>query len=252
MSYLTGDLATGDRDSAEMVSRLLPGQAPYPALHLYAWRAIILYTLGRWDEATSMFWRCLDAWHDAGSHAAGYALRGFNVGLDIGRARGDQRLLTAAAATMESILARYPAAHTHRFWALQISADIRYDIGVEVPGIGGLMHELAERQLNTVCDLRRPVPEVVREVALARAQKDRVPLLEGQAWRARALNDADSEQMTRAVVIFERLGAVPQLGRARAELGLLAHDAAETEAGLAILKKLGDNNYVDRFAANAV
>jgi len=71
-------------------------------------------------------------------------------------------------------------------------------------------------------------------------------------WRARALAENDAEQMTRAVEIFERLGAVPQLGRARAERGLLRHDAAEIDAGLAILKKLGDNNYVDRFAANAV
>src|SRR6185437_2018352 len=106
-SYLMGDLATGERDSAEMVSRILPGQAPYPALHLYAWRAIILYTLGRWDEATSMFWRCLDAWRDAGSHSAGYGLRGFNVGLDIGRARGDQRMFSAAGSAIDSVLARY-------------------------------------------------------------------------------------------------------------------------------------------------
>ena len=55
--------------------------------------------------------------------------------------------------------------------------------------------------------------------------------------------------MARAVEIFERLGAVPQLGRARAERGLLMHDAAETDEGLAILKKLGDVNYLDRFAA---
>ena len=85
-----------------------------------------------------------------------------------------------------------------------------------------------------------------------RAQRDHTPLLEGQARRATALNEADAAEMTRAVAIFERLGAIPQLGRARAELGLLRHDGAEIDAGLAILKKLGDNNYVDRFAANAV
>jgi tetratricopeptide (TPR) repeat protein len=252
MSYLMGDFATGDRDSAEMVSRLLPGQAPYPALHLYAWRAIILFTLGRWDEATSMFWRCIDAWRDAGSHAAGYGLRGFNVGIDIGRARGDQRLLNAASATIESILSRYPARHAHRDWAAQASGDVRFEADFEFPQTRGFNYEQAERQLSVVCDLRRPVPQQVREGGLERAQNDRTPLLEGQLWRARALNDNDAEQMLRAVEIFERLGAVPQLGRARAERGLLRHDAAEIDAGLAILKKLGDNNYVDRFAADAV
>ena len=252
MSYLMGDLVTADRDSAEMVSRLLPGQAPYPALHLYAWRAIILFTLGRWDEAATMFWRCIDAWRDAGSHAAGYGLRGFNVGIDIGRARGDQRLLNAASTSIESILSRYPPGHSHRVWAAQASGDVRFEVDFEFPQTGGFFYELAERQLSLVCDLRRPVPQKARDGGLKRAQKDRTPLLEGQLWRARALNDNDAEQMTAAVEIFERLGAVPQLGRARAERGLLRHDAAEIDAGLAILKQLGDNNYVDRFAANAV
>src|SRR5437879_3362040 len=95
MSYLMGDLETADRDSAAMVARLMPGQAPYPALHLYAWRALTLFTLGRWTEATALFYRCVEAWHDAGSLAAGYGLRGFVVGLDIGRARGDMRLAGA-------------------------------------------------------------------------------------------------------------------------------------------------------------
>src|SRR6184192_3176163 len=54
MSFLMGDLATADKNSAEMAARMLPGQAPYPGLHLYAWRALTLFTLGRWDEAVAM------------------------------------------------------------------------------------------------------------------------------------------------------------------------------------------------------
>jgi hypothetical protein len=53
--------------------------------------------------------------------------------------------------------------------------------------------------------------------------------------------------MTRALAIWDQIGAVPHQGRARAELGLLTGDQEETNAGLAILKKLGDVNYVDRF-----
>jgi hypothetical protein len=55
--------------------------------------------------------------------------------------------------------------------------------------------------------------------------------------------------MTTALAIWDRAGAVPHQGRAHAERGLLSGDQAETDAGLAILKKLGDLNYVDRFAA---
>ncbi|TMF14818.1 MAG: hypothetical protein E6I35_12275, partial [Chloroflexi bacterium] len=114
MTYLMGDLATAEKDSGEMAARLLPGQAPYPALHLFAWRSLTLMMLGRWDEAVPVFYRALEAWNDAGRHAAGYGLRGFMAGLDIGRARGDARLVGAAVEAMESILARFPASHSNQ------------------------------------------------------------------------------------------------------------------------------------------
>jgi hypothetical protein len=108
---------------------------------------------------------------------------------------------------------------------------------------------MLERRLGMLCDLRRPVPRQVIDAALERAARDKTPLLEGQVRRAQALAAQDPAEMARAVEVFERLGAVPQLGRARAERGLLLHDAAETDAGLAILKRLGDTNYIDRFTA---
>jgi hypothetical protein len=111
---------------------------------------------------------------------------------------------------------------------------------------------MLERRLGMLCDLRRPVPQQVLDAALERAARDKTPLLEGQVRRAQALAAQDPAEMTRAVEVFERLGAVPQLGRARAERGLLLNDAAEIDAGLAILKRLGDANYVDRFATRVV
>jgi hypothetical protein len=249
MSYLLGDLATADRDSAEMVARLLPGQAPYPALHLFAWRALTLFTLGRWDEAVSIFWRAVDAWHEAGSHAAGYGLRGFVVGLDIGRARGDARITAAALTPVESIVSRYPPDSVYRFWARYIQEDVAYEPEQTVRSGVRLPDEMLERRMSLVGDLRRPVPLQVLDALLERAERYRVPLLEGQVRRARALINADPAEMSLAVEIFERLGAVPQLGRAHAERGLLQQDAAATDTGLAILKKLGDTNYLDRFAA---
>src|SRR5205085_12249704 len=112
LSSLMGDLATAEKESAEMAARLLPGQAPYPALHLFAWRSITLMMLGRWDEAVATFYRALEAWNDAGRHAAGYGFRGFVAGLDIGRARGDARLAGAAIEVMESIMARFAMGHS--------------------------------------------------------------------------------------------------------------------------------------------
>src|SRR5437773_2758206 len=176
-SFLMGDLATAERDSAEMVARMLPGQAPYPGLHLFAWRALTLFALGRWDEAATIFWRAIDAWHDSGSHAAGYGLRGFVAGLDIARARGAAGLAGAATRAMESILARFPPGHINRFWGSYVQGDVDYDPDTVFPTAGGMPAEMVERRISLVCDLRRPVPDQVREVVLERAVQNRIPLL---------------------------------------------------------------------------
>jgi class 3 adenylate cyclase/tetratricopeptide (TPR) repeat protein len=248
MSYLMGDLLTGDRDSAEMASRMLPGQAPYPALHLFAWRAVTLNTLGRWDEAVAAFWRGLEAWNDAGRHAAGYGLRGLAVGLDIGRARGDARLIGAATDAIESILARFPANHFSYNWITYVQGEVAFTAD------DSYLHksspaEMVERRLNLVCDRRAAMSRPALEAGLAKAQKSGVPLLQAQFRRALALAGREVAQMSAAIEIWERIGAVPQLGRAHAERGLLSGNQAEMDLGLAALRKLGDVNYVDSFAA---
>jgi tetratricopeptide (TPR) repeat protein len=248
MSYLLGDLATADHDSAEMAARLLPGQAPYPALHLFAWRALTLYTLGRWDEAVASFWRAIEAWHDAGRHAAGYGLRGFSVGLDIGRARGDSRLIGAATDAMESVVGRFPADHINRLWVSYIRGESGFT-STDPFVVAGRPLEGTERRLSIACDHREQLPAEILEVGPEKALRAGVPLLVAQVMRARALAYRDPSEMTRALAIWDRIGAVPYQGRARAELGLLTGDEVETNAGLAILKKLGDLNYVDRFSA---
>jgi len=248
MSYLMGDLATADRDSAEMVARLLPGQAPYPALHLFAWRAVTLYTLGRWDEAAAAFWRAIESWHDAGSHAAGYALRGFSVGLDIGRARGDSRLVSVATDAMESVLGRFPAGHINRVWLAFIRGESGF-VADDPYLVGTYPYESVEKRLCLASDRREQLPSEILEAGLEKAVQVGVPLLEAQVRRARALAYRDATELAPALATWERVGAIPHVGRARAERGLLTGDQAETDAGLAILKKLGDLNYVDRFAS---
>ena len=250
MSYLLGDLATADRDSSETVKRLLPGQAPYPALHLFAWRALTLYQLGRWDEAASTFWRASEAWTEAGRHAAGYGLRGFMAGMAIGRARGDSRLVGAATDAMEAILAgfqveRHPR-HHHRMLVAYVRGEsgLRADDPLLQPGYPP---EAAELRVALACDRREAVPPEVLEEGLAVAVGIRVPLLEAQIRRARALAHRDPDEMRNAIAIWEPRGALTALGRGRAELGVLAGDPAETEAGLAMLKKVGDTSYLDRF-----
>ncbi|TMD11897.1 MAG: hypothetical protein E6I96_13800 [Chloroflexi bacterium] len=218
MSYCLGDLAATDRVSADMAARLLPGQAPYPALHLFSWRALALNMLGRWDEAVNVFWRVVEAWHDAGKHAAGYALRGFSVGLDIGRARGDARLAGTAAEAMQSILARFAAGHFYRAY----DPYARGEPGLtdsDSLGPAEAPAECIERRISLASDRREMLSEQLLERGLARANRSRFPLLEAQVLRARALARNDAADMSAAIAMWERM------------------------------KKLGDVNYVDRFAA---
>src|SRR5712691_1032436 len=246
MSYLIGDLATAEKDSGEMAARLLPGQAPFPALHLFAWRSLTLMMLGRWDEAVPVFYRALEAWQDAGRQAAGFGFRGFVAGLDIGRARGDARLAGAAIEAMESILARFPSSHSNQL----LHAYVRGESGLTANDpflVGSSQWEAVELLFSLACDHREQVPREVLQQGLARAVHVQVPLLEAQIRRARGLAFRDASELSRAIEIWERIGVVPQLGRARAERGLINGDAAETDAGLAMLKKLGDVDYVDRF-----
>jgi class 3 adenylate cyclase/tetratricopeptide (TPR) repeat protein len=246
MSYLMGDLEAADKGSAQMIARLLPGQAPYPALHLYAWRAVTLNALGRWDEAISVFWRAIEAWHDAGSHSAGYAVRGFMAGYDIGKGRGDARLMGAATEALESIVARLPGAHPLRVNTSYIQGDaaftptdplLRYAYPIE----------LAERRFILAADRRAEIPRNVLDKGLEKAVRLKTPMLEAAIRRARGLALRDEAELTAAIAIWEPRSALPALGRAQAERGLIRGDSAETKAGLALLKKLGDVNYLDRF-----
>ncbi len=245
MSYLMGDLVTAEKDSAEMVARLLPGQVPHPALHLLSWRAMTLFTLGRWDEAATTFWRAIETWHDADNIAAGFALRGFSVGLDIGRARGDERLVSAATEAMETVIARYPPDSHNRAWFAYTHGESGFMNDRTLHGA-----ENAERRLSLACDRGEALPDHTRTGILAAGIRLRVPLLEAQARRSLALAHHDAGEMAQAIATWERIGAVPQLGRGKAERGVLTGDAAETEAGLAILRRLGDAAYEDRFTVS--
>ena len=248
MSYLMGDLRGAERASAVMAASLLPGQAPYPALHLYAWRALALMMLGRWDESTAMFYRALEAWHDSGRHAAGYGLRGLVAGFEIGRARGDSRLTNAATEAIVSIVSHFPPETPHSLLTAHVKGElsITRDNPVNFPTYAS---DVVERRLAMAVDLRAELPPNVLPALLARALHQKLPLLEAQVRRAIGLAQHDPAELTLAIAIWEPVGALPNLGRALAERGQLTGDQAETEAGLAILKKVGDANFLDRFSA---
>ena len=249
MGTLMGELAATERDTALMASRVLPGQAPYPALHLFAWRTLILMLLGRWDEAVTSFYRCVDAWNDAGRHAAGYGLRGFVAGFDIGRARGDMRLMAAASDPILSIVARFDEDSPYRQLPSLISGEGGFGLGTRHLDVGIFGSDTLERRLCLAGDLRQEPPPGLLDLLLNRAAAEHLPVLEAQIRRLLGLAGRDPAQLRAAISLWERMGALPNLGRGRAELGALEGDGAETESGLAILRRVGDVTYVDRFTA---
>jgi hypothetical protein len=149
---------------------------------------------------------------------------------------------------MESVVMRFPANHINRIWLSYLRGESGFTPNDPFV-VGGYPHEGSERRLGLACDHREELPVEILEAGLQRAVQVGVPLLEAQVRRARALARRDPDEMNRALEIWDRVGAVPHQGRGHAEHGLLTGDQAETDAGLAILKKLGDANYVDRFTA---
>jgi class 3 adenylate cyclase/tetratricopeptide (TPR) repeat protein len=246
MSYLIGDLPSAEKDSAAMAARLLPGQAPYPALHLFAWRSLTLLMLGRWDESVAVFYRALEAWNDSGRNAAGYGLGGLVAGLEIGRARGDSRLMSAASEAIMSIVGQYPRDSPHARLAAHVRGEVSFADDDPLRS-SHYPSQIVERRVALAADLRAELPPGVLPALVARSIDQKLPLLEAQVRRAIGLAQRDPAEMSAAIATWERVGSLPNLGRARAEQGLLTGDQAETEAGLAILKKLGDVYYVDRF-----
>jgi hypothetical protein len=157
-------------------------------------------------------------------------------------------LVGAATEAMESILARFPSDSHNRVWLVYMQGEAAFTesdpfLHSRVPA------ETAERRLSLACDRREELSQYILDAVLKKSIGTHVPLVEAQAHRARALAHHDVSEMTVAVEMWERMGAVPQLGRGKAERGLLSGDPVETDAGLAMLKKLGDVNYLDRFAA---
>jgi hypothetical protein len=147
-------------------------------------------------------------------------------------------------------VSRFDSAHPHQKLLAYLQGDPALGAGSPISQ-GPYPSELAERRVALACDNRAAVPEGMLEEALAAAIAKRQPLLAAQVQRALGLARRDSTRLSAALETWARSGALPNIGRARAERGLVTGDAAETDAGLAILRKLGDASYLDRFSALA-
>ena len=67
------------------------------------------------------------------------------------------------------------------------------------------------------------------------------------AVQPETVGQRDVSRLDRAIALFDRSGARPYAARVRCERALITRDAAEMEAGLAVLDGLGDAEQRMRF-----
>lgn len=248
ISVQLGELDDAERVSAQGLTKIQPGQVPAWTLHLVSWRIYTLTLLGRWDEALTMAERARQLWIESGRPSSGYALRGFMSAIDIARARQDEHLLEVNGTVFDEIAVLFAEGSRVRRWLGYGGSDlsvveqaVRSD-----PVDRNVQLERLERGLNCLLDHDRLPPIDLAERILA-SQPGEFPILHAQAERVLGRSQRDVGHLTRALDLFQRVGAVPYAARVRCERALLTGDHDEMDAGLAVLERLGDSQQLGRF-----
>jgi len=248
-SVALGDLDEAVRVSREGLSLVQPGQIPAWALHLVAWRAYALAWRGDWDDALATAERARQLWIEAGEISAGYANRGFLAGLMIAHARRDEVVVERLTATVDKIMAHFSGSRFAPIYrdVLRLKPEAAAQLVTLATAPDARAPELFERVVSFATDREWPLPLVALEAARA------VPTVQGARSvratldRAIAVTRGDAALLRHVLAEAEAMHARPLIGRVRCELGRLTGDDAETEAGLKILRELGDQLQVERF-----
>jgi class 3 adenylate cyclase len=246
---LLGDLAKGDRVSAEGLAQIQPGQVPAAALHVVAWRAYILTLIGQWDEALAMADRAYELCRDLQSRSTAYALHGFMAAMDIARGRQDHVLFDRYAELHDQIVAAYPEGMEYRHWKDYASPDPGpLKQAVESFQLGQMFRlDRLERGLTRALDQDIALPVATLTAIRDYAREHEFLVLEAEAERGLGRQERRVDLLQRARSLFERAGATPYVARVRSEAAMLSGDEAEMAAGLRVLEQLGDAEQLGRF-----
>ncbi|MGH2358771.1 MAG: ATP-binding protein [Candidatus Limnocylindria bacterium] len=251
-STILGDLTEADRVSSEALTTLLPGQVPGMSLHLVAWRAEVLFCLGRWDEAITIAQRAEALWRDLGQAATGYAVRAFLAAFDVARARVDRDGMQRWRGVVRAIVDQFGAeAAVHRLSRNYVALDVEAIARELEEAFAARYHERRGRSITLCVDYGVPVDEGALRRYLAIALEESSPLLEAHVRRALGQQGLDPAQIEQSLAIFERCAAVPYAARARVDVGRLTGDEEMVEAGIRSLQALGDVDQIDRYHSTA-
>ncbi|HEV2249712.1 MAG TPA: adenylate/guanylate cyclase domain-containing protein [Candidatus Limnocylindria bacterium] len=246
-------IALGDLDEAVRISReglglIQPGQVPAWALHLVAWRLYGLALRGDWDESIGLADRARELWIETGRISAGYALRGFIAARDVAAARRQEGLVERLDDAIFGIVDQFaPSPAT----TAQVDA-LRSKPGavVEMLRIAVTRRrnpEGFERLVSAAVDRDEPMPADAILAAREAYRPSAVQHVLVALDRALAVAKRDAVGLGAVLARYEAMGARPLVGRVRCELGRLTGDDAQIEAGLRILRELGDQPQLEKF-----
>jgi len=244
----------GDLDDAAQLSRdglrlVQPGQVPAWALHLVAWRVYALALRGDWDDALAAAERARQLWVEAGEIASGYANRGFMAGLLVALARRDEAAAERLTATIDNIMAQFTASRFAPIYRDVIR--LKPEAAALLVSLGAAPDsrapELLERAVSLAADREWPLP--LDALVAIRAVPTNAQMRHVRATfdRAIALTRGDAGLLRQVLTEAEAMHARPLEGRVRCELGRMTGDDREIEAGLKILRELGDQLQLARF-----
>lgn len=250
-SAIVGDLHEADRVTAAGLSTVLPGQGHAWTLHVAAWRAYTLMLLGRWDEAVAAGERARELWIEAGRGPTGYGIHGFIAVLDVARGRRDSALADRFREVLSEILRPFPIESAFGRMRSYVPFDLDALEADVVRGFGSMpmsRMQFVERALALCTDLGRVLPEETLRAIVEHSVAHRAQVLEAQARRALGRAVRDPVEVSRALEVFERIGAAPFAARARCERALLTGDRDDLAAGTRLLEELGDIDQLERIA----
>jgi class 3 adenylate cyclase len=246
-----GELADANRVAEHAARPIQPGQATNWVCHLLAWTSLAAELAGEWDRVVAAANRAYGLWVELGRVPAAYAMRGFLAALEVARARRDDAATTRWRETLEEIAAAFRDSQPRV--ALQ-AAMLRDDptaarralAGYDLTGV---RIDLAERVLAYLCDRGLP-PDGDLIGRLEASVPADARLMQAQLHRARGLAGHDATELRLALDLLSGAGARPGVGRLQIELGRQSGDAVLLEAGMEVLRELGDVAQADRFAAS--
>jgi hypothetical protein len=250
---VTGDLLEAEGITASGLAFLEPGQVPSYALHLAAWRIGALRQLGRWDELDALGQTAVDLWEATGRSAAGYAVRGFADLLEVARARGDKDAVARYVGIIQEIYTQLPGEPGTRRNEVLLAPRME-TMSAHLADLVAIKEHIRpygqidgyERVANRLFDEGGRVDADQWQQLADESRHTGCLIMAAQALRGVGLSTSSAQPLESALEIARAASAKPLSARLMIELGRIRGDANLHQDGIALLRDIGDLEYLER------